>query len=90
MGSDTQRMSGDEAVQAFESMLAAQMLKAAREAGKAWGAEESEAGSEAYLEFAEQHLARSIAERGVLGFADLLKRDLKVQPPPVLVSGSRA
>ena len=54
----------------------AELLKTAREAGKAWGAEEGEAGSEAYLEFAEQHLARAMAKRGVLGFQDLLQKEL--------------
>ena len=76
-GTDAQPMSGEEAVQEFESILAAEMLKAAREAGKAWGADEEQTGAEGYLELAEQHLARAMAERGVFGLDKLLREDLR-------------
>ena len=77
-GTEAQRMQRSEAVEEFEAMLATEMIKAAREAGKALAADEDqEAGSETYLEFAEEHLARAMAKSGILGFGKLLEADLQ-------------
>ncbi len=75
-------MSPLEAVEEFEALLIGEMLKTVREAGKALGEEETETGSETYLEMSEQHLARTLARSGMLGFAKLLRDDLGVDSAP--------
>ena len=74
-GTEASRMSGAEAAKEFEAMIVTQMLKAAREASKALGTEEGEAGMESYLEFAEQHLGRLLARDGFFGFEELAPVD---------------
>jgi len=75
-GTDAAGMTTNEAAQEFEAMVVAELLKAAREAGEAWGDEDKETGSEAYLEFAEQHLSRILAGQGLFGFKRMALRDL--------------
>ena len=74
-GTDTAGMTTSEAAQEFEAMVVAELLKAAREAGEAWGDEDKETGSEAYLEFAEQHLSRILAGQGLFGFKQMALQD---------------
>ncbi len=57
-------------------MLVAQLLKAAREAGRVLAEESEMTGAENYLEYAETHVAKVLAERGSLGFAALITKDL--------------
>jgi len=66
----------EQAAENFETMLIAQLLKAAREAGQVLAQESEMTGAENYLEYAETHVAKVLAERGSLGFAALLAKDL--------------
>ena len=75
--STTQRpQSIEKAAQDFEAMLVSQLLKAAREAGQALAEESEMTGAENYLEYAETHVAKVLAERGSLGFAAMIAKDL--------------
>jgi len=70
-----------EAAKQFEAILVEHLLKTAREASQAEREEEKMAGSLTYLEMAEQHLARALAERGGLGIAKMILAD--IQKPAV-------
>ena len=76
-GSFPRQLSVEEAAQEFEAMLIAQLMKAAREAGKLDDEADSAAGAESYLEFAETHLAKAMAEQGVFGFGPMILRSLE-------------
>jgi|GEM_PF-2523127 len=75
------RMTSADAAQEFEAIVIAELLKAAREAGEAWGSEEKETGSESYLEYAEQHLSRILASQDLLGFKRIALEDLGESEP---------
>jgi len=80
-GTHTRRMGPEAAAREFESMIIQQWLKAARDAGQALGAESEVTGADSYQEFAEQHLAKTLSERGSFGFAKLLMKELVPQQP---------
>lgn len=65
----------------FESLLLAQILKSAREAGSSsWlGTGEDQAGDSA-MALAEEHLAEALAQRGGLGLASLISSGLSRRP----------
>ena len=67
----------EDAAQEFEAMLIGLLLKSAREAGSVFGDEDKMTGGEGYLELAEQQLAKTLAESGLLGFSRLLLQDIK-------------
>ena len=83
----------EDAAQEFEAMLIGLLLKSAREAGSLFAEEDRMTGGEGYLELAEQQLAKTLAEGGILGFSRLLLQDInqtgqpsKAPPPPGLSS----
>ena len=68
-----------EAAREFEALLIGQLLGAMRQAaGEREREEEVWGGSETYLEMAEQHLARMLAEGGGLGIARTILHNLKI------------
>ncbi len=77
-----------DAAQEFESLLLAQILKTAREAGSGgWlGAGESH-GMSSTMELAEAQLARAMAENGALGIGKLLAGQIR---PPSPAAGAAA
>jgi len=81
-GTDAAGMTGGEAAEEFEAIIVAELLKAAREAGEAWGEEEKETGSESYLEFAEQHVAKILAKQGLFGFKRMAMEDFAESDRP--------
>jgi Rod binding domain-containing protein len=68
----------DEAAAAreFEALLIARLLKTAREAGEALGETATQTGSEGYLELAEEHVARVMAQRGAFGISRIVLKSL--------------
>ena len=66
----------EDAAQEFEAMLIGLLLKSAREAGSVFAEEDRMTGGEGYLELAEQQLARTLADSGLLGFSRLLLQDI--------------
>jgi Rod binding domain-containing protein len=60
------------AAQEFEALLISHLLKTARQAGEALGEGPSETGAEGYLELAEEHVARVMAQRGAFGISRIL------------------
>ncbi len=66
----------EDAAQEFEAMLIGLLLKSAREAGSVFADEDKMTGGEGYLELAEQQLARTLADSGLLGFSRLLLQDI--------------
>lgn len=60
------------AAQEFEALLISRLLKTARQAGEALGERSSQTGSEGYLELAEEHVARVMAQRGAFGISRIL------------------
>ncbi len=66
----------EDAAQEFEGMLIGLLLKSAREAGSVFDAEDRMTGGEGYLELAEQQLAKTLADSGILGFSRMLLRDI--------------
>jgi Rod binding domain-containing protein len=74
---ELRRPSIGEAAREFETMLLAQWLKAARDAGSILSGQSDMAGSESYLEMAEKVLAQAMAGRGTFGLAKMMIKDLK-------------
>ncbi len=66
----------EDAAQEFEAMLIGLLLKSAREAGGLFAEEDRMTGGEGYLELAEQQLAKTLADGGLLGFSRLLLQDI--------------
>ncbi len=66
----------EDAAQEFEAMLIGLLLKSAREAGSVFADEDKMTGGEGYLELAEQQLAKTLADSGILGFSRLLLQDI--------------
>jgi Rod binding domain-containing protein len=72
---NTARLSS--AAKEFESVLLGQWLKDAESTfGSVPGSEESDAGGEQMKEFAMQHVAGDIADRGGIGIAPMVERAL--------------
>jgi Rod binding domain-containing protein len=65
------------AAREFEALLIARLLRAARQAGETLASPSSQAGAEAYLELAEEHVARVMAQRGAFGIARMLGSTLE-------------
>jgi Rod binding domain-containing protein len=68
-----------EAASQFESLLIAQLLRSAREAGSAggWLGSGEDASAESGMQLAEEQFARAIAEGGGLGLAKLIAEGLQ-------------
>jgi Rod binding domain-containing protein len=64
------------AAREFEALLIAQLLKTARQAGEALGEASTQTGVEGYLELAEEHIARVMAQRGAFGISQLVSKGL--------------
>jgi peptidoglycan hydrolase FlgJ len=62
-----------DAAQQFEALLLTQILRSARESQGGWFGDSS---SDSATDFAEQHLAETLAQRGGLGLADLVAKGL--------------
>jgi Rod binding domain-containing protein len=65
------------AAREFEALLIARLLKTAREAGQALGDTSIPTGAEGYLELAEEHVARVMAQRGAFGIAHIVFQGLE-------------
>jgi flagellar protein FlgJ len=81
------------AAREFEALLIAGLLKTAREAGEALGTASTQAGAEGYVEIAEEHVARVMAQRGAFGISQILLKKLESGVPepgaaPSSVSGA--
>jgi Rod binding domain-containing protein len=64
------------AAREFEALLIARLLKTARQAGEALRADAAETGAEGYLELAEEHVARVMAQRGAFGISQIVLKSL--------------
>ena len=69
------------AAREFEALLIAGLLKTAHQAGEALAAAPTQAGAEGYVELAEEHVARVMAERGALGISQILLKKLESGAP---------
>jgi flagellar protein FlgJ len=69
-----------DAAQQFEALLIGQILKSVRESGAGWLGSGSDSSSDCATEFAEQHLATTLAQQGGLGLADLISKGLRRDP----------
>jgi Rod binding domain-containing protein len=66
-----------EALEEFEALFASTLLRTAREEnGKGWLGAESSAGSDGIMDFAEQHIAKSMAKQGAFGIAKTVAKSL--------------
>lgn len=65
------------AVQEFESLLLAQMLKSMRRATDSWAAEHGFAGRTVWRELLDEQLASAVARSGGLGLARYLEEALR-------------
>jgi Rod binding domain-containing protein len=74
---EVRRPSIDDAAREFETMLIAQWLKSARDAGSVLGEQSDMAGSESYLEMGEKVLAQTMAARGTFGLARMMVEELE-------------
>ena len=70
------RPSVEDAAREFETMLIAQLLKSARDAGSVLAEPSDMAGSDSYLEMAEKTLAETMAQRGTFGLAQMMIKEL--------------
>lgn len=73
-------MTSGDAAKEFETMLVAQLLKIAREAGQIEEKQDEMTGAESYMEFAEKFVALAIAQSGAFGFADAITAELEAKP----------
>jgi Rod binding domain-containing protein len=72
-----------EASRQFEALLLQHLLRTLREAARSEREEDGVlSGSETYFELAEQHLARTLAERGGFGLAKLIVAHVGQAPIP--------
>lgn len=77
---DTARLSS--AAKEFESVLLGQWLKDAESTfGTIPGSDQDDADGEQYKEFAMQHVATEITDRGGIGIAPIVERALAMQTP---------
>lgn len=82
-GSNTARLSS--AAKEFESVLLGQWLKDAESSfGTVPGSEEDDAGGEQMKDFAMQHVATEITDRGGIGIAPMVERALAKQESPTV------
>jgi peptidoglycan hydrolase FlgJ len=65
------------AAREFETMLIAQWLKSARDAGSVLAEQSDMAGSDSYMEMAEKTLAETMAQKGTLGLAQMMIKELQ-------------
>jgi Rod binding domain-containing protein len=65
----------------FEALFASSLLRSARESSDSgWLGAGDGAGQDAITEFAEQHIARSMAQKGAFGIAKLLEEQAARRP----------
>ena len=85
-GNDTARLSS--AAKEFESVLLGQWLKDAESTfGSVPGSEEDDAGGQQMKDFAMQHLATEITDRGGIGIAPMVESALAKQDTPKVPQG---
>jgi flagellar protein FlgJ len=65
-----------DAAQQFEALLIGQILRSARESGSAWFSDGDDPSGEVATDYAEQHLATVLAQKGGLGLADTIAKGL--------------
>ncbi|MBZ5622771.1 MAG: hypothetical protein LAQ69_29155 [Acidobacteriia bacterium] len=65
-----------DAAQQFEALLIGQILRSVRESGSGWLGSGNDSSSDCATEYAEQHLATTLAQQGGLGLADLISQGL--------------
>jgi Rod binding domain-containing protein len=65
------------AAREFEALLIARLLKTAREAGEPLAGASTETGAQGYMELAEEHVARAMAQRGAFGIAQIILKSLE-------------
>lgn len=78
---EIKRPSLDAAASEFETMLLAQWLKSARDAGSVLAQQSDMAGSDSYLEMGEKVLAETMASRGTFGLAQMIVKELEPKKP---------
>lgn len=74
---ETKRPSIQDAAREFETMLIAQWLKSARDAGSVLAEQSDMAGSESYMEMGEKVLAETMSARGTFGLARMMVEELE-------------
>ena len=85
-GSNTARLSS--AAKEFESVLLGQWLKDAESTfGSVPGSDEDDSGGEQMKDFAMQHVATEITDRGGIGIAPMVERALAEQEMPKVPQG---
>jgi Rod binding domain-containing protein len=65
------------AAREFEALLIARLLKTAREAGEELADKSSETGAAGYMELAEEHVARLLAQRDAFGISQIILKSLR-------------
>lgn len=70
-------MTSADAAREFETMLVAQLLKIAREAGQLEEKQDEMTGAQSYTEFAEKFVAQAIVQTGAFGFAEAITAELE-------------
>ena len=70
-------MTSADAAKEFETMLVAQLLKIAREAGQIEERQDEMTGAQSYTEFAEKFVAQAIVQTGTFGFAEAITAELE-------------
>jgi Rod binding domain-containing protein len=73
---EVKRPSVEGAAREFETMLLAQWLKSARDAGSVLAEQSDMAGADSYMEMAEKALAETMAGKGTFGLARMMVREL--------------
>lgn len=73
-------MTSADAAKEFETMLVAQLLKIAREAGRMEEKQDEMTGADSYMEFAEKFVAQAITETRAFGFAEAITTELEKKP----------
>lgn len=69
-------MTSSDAAKEFETMLVAQLLEIAREAGEMEEKQDEMTGADSYMEFAEKFVAQAIVQTGAFGFAEAISAEL--------------
>ncbi len=64
------------AAREFEALLIARLLKTAREASEPLSDPTTETGAQGYMELAEEHVARVLAQRGAFGISQMILKSL--------------
>ncbi len=71
------KIDGPAAAREFEALLIARLLKTAREASETLGKPSTQTGADGYLELAEEHVARVMAQRGAFGISRMVLSSLE-------------